>query len=359
MGMWAGIRQGQAENIAEKFSQEKMDLTRRQEERLEEQFSLTKQQAMIDQSISIKSMLGGGGGAIGSIELPAVGSTSKSSKANFSADHMIKVLTQEFELDENTLTEIYSQGGTRAAGTANIKRAYEIALKYNDKWKTGEYTGEVPSVVLGNMLNNAIRTNSVEKEIDWDTVNKAMGVQINDEVMSMVGDSYVVPGVTSFMEPALIEKPTLAELKDANRMGVITVAESGLVESRNINNRIAEITKQDTPQPGDIEEAKWLTSRLEKIKTAQAAFKNDVFSPLIELYGTTFIDSITDYYGELEGAPLNPAFTTASQIPIDVTDEYTYGILVTRGYIKPLQRVTYLLPSGERVTEIVGDLSNG
>ena len=357
MGMWAGIRQGMTENVAEKLSKEKMELTRRQEARLEEQFSLTKQQALIDQSISIKGMLGGGS----SLSIPTVGSSStkSSAKSNFSADHMIKVLTKTFELDENTLAEIYTQGGTKAAGTANIKRAYDIAIKYNDKWKTGKYTGEVPSVVLGNMLNNAIRTNSVEKEIDWDTVSTTMGVQIDDEVRSMVGDSYVVPGVTSFIEPSLIEKPTLAELDAADKRGIMTVAESGLTESRDINNRISEITKQDTPQPGDVEEAKWLTSRLVKIQTAQAAFKNNVFSPLIELYGTTFMSSITDYYGELEGAPLNPAFMTASQIPIDVTDEYTYGLLVTRGYIKPLQRVTYLLPSGERVTETVGNVSNG
>ena len=353
MGMWAGIRQGMTENVAEKLSKEKMELTRRQEARLEEQFSLTKQQALIDQSISIKGMLGGGS----SLSIPTVGSSStkSSAKSNFSADHMIKVLTKTFELDENTLAEIYTQGGTKAAGTANIKRAYDIAIKYNDKWKTGKYTGEVPSVVLGNMLNNAIRTNSVEKEIDWDTVSTTMGVQIDDEVRSMVGDSYVVPGITSFNEPALIEKPTFADLEAADKRGMITIAESSRAETTEIDNKIAEIATQDSSQRGDEQVVAWLTKRKIKISEASAAYKNNVFTPLIELYGSTYIDSITDYYPNLEGAPLNPAFMTASQVPIDVTDELTYATLYSREIIKTGQKVTYLLPSGERVTETVGD----
>jgi len=362
MGMWSGIRQGIKEDEASKLSEEKMELARRQEERLEEQFSLTKTQALIDQSIAIKNSLGSGAD---SIALPGVGSksTSGSGKNNLSTKAMTAVLVETYQLDSDVLESIYQQGGTKAGGRDNILRAYNIAKKYNDKWNTGKYTGEVPSVVLGNMLTNAVRSEGSTVTIDWDSVETNMGTTISDEVRRNVGDTYDIPGQTVFETPGLVETPAWGDIKTVKQLAIEDTIEASRMESVKITNVLASMQEQNENVILGSPEAKvraWLVDRQAAIKAAQKSADDKIYSPIIQMYGAgVMLDTLKTFDKSMQNAPFGSAFSEASQEPTDVGDEITYGLLKVSGFLKNGQPVTYMKtgPDGidVRITENVGD----
>ena len=88
--------------------------------------------------------------------------------------------------------------------------------------------------------------------------------------------------------------------------------------------------------------------------SAQESFKDDLFTPLIELYGSSYLETVIKFYPELQNAPLNPAFKLASQQPVDVQSEELYVQLYRSGIIKNGQIVQYINSAGEVVEEIVG-----
>ena len=363
MGMWSGIRQGIKEDEASKLSEEKMELARRQEERLEEQFSLTKTQALIDQSIAIKNSLGSGAD---SIALPGVGSksTSGSGKNNLSTKAMTAVLVETYQLDSDVLESIYQQGGTKAGGRDNILRAYNIAKKYNDKWNTGKYTGEVPSVVLGNMLTNAVRSEGSTVTIDWDSVETNMGTTISDEVRKNVGDTYSIPGQTVFETPGLVQTPAWPDIKTVEQRALVQSLEASRVEAVRIRKFLADSLKDNEVTIAGSPEAVmrlWLVDREKAITSAQKSYDDEIYTPIIQMYGAgVMLDRIKTFDKSMQNAPFSPAFSEAAQEPVDVGTEINFGTLRAYGYIVDGQPVTYIKRGEDgievRIFETVGDL---
>ena len=362
MGMWSGIRQGIKEDEASKLSDEKMELARRQEERLEEQFSLTKTQALIDQSIAVRNSLGSGADAIA---IPGVGSKSTASGKNkLSTQAMTAVLVETYQLDADVLESIYKQGGTKAGGRENILRAYNIAKKYNDQWNTGKYTGEVPSVVLGNMLTNAVRSEGSTVTIDWDSVETNMGTTISDEVKANVGDTYTIPGQTVFETPGLVETPAWPDIERVEQRALIQSLEASRVEAVKIEKFLADSLKDNEVAIAGSPQAVmrlWLVDRAEAIKSAQKSYDDKIYSPIVQLYGAgVMLDKLKAFDKTMENAPFSSAFSEAAQEPTDVGDEINFGTLKAYGYIVDGQPVTYIKRGEDgvevRIFETAGDL---
>ena len=59
-----------------------------------------------------------------------------------------------------------------------------------------------------------------EVAYDWDKIDEQIGFEVDETIRTMVGPGYVIPGTASFESPALIEKPTYAELDSADQRGV-------------------------------------------------------------------------------------------------------------------------------------------
>ena len=362
MGMWSGIRQGIKEDEASKLSDEKMELARRQEERLEEQFSLTKTQALIDQSIAVRNSLGSGADAIA---IPGVGSKSTASGKNkLSTQAMTAVLVETYQLDADVLESIYKQGGTKAGGRENILRAYNIAKKYNDQWNTGKYTGEVPSVVLGNMLTNAVRSEGSTVTIDWDSVETNMGTTISDEVKANVGDTYTIAGQTVFETPGLVERPSWSDMGTVKKFAIEETIEASRIEAVKIKKFLAIAAKSDEVVIDGSPLAKmrnWLADREKEIKSAQKSADDEIYSPIIQMYGAgVMINTLKDFDKSMENAPFGAAFSEASQEPLDAGDFLLYGTLKAYGYIVDGQPVTYTKKNADgvevRIFETAGDL---
>jgi hypothetical protein len=357
MGMWTGINQGykahKANVLAEKnlqLSEDELDIRRRNSDRADKEFESNETLKKVEMAKLIKSTFGS------SFSPVKTGSGSgSSSTTNISTEILRKnmaVLTTRFQIPAAEVQDLYAKGGASA-----VVELAKMGNGYLDKFKTGDYIGEAPSIVVGQMLSDAIFTQAEEVAYDWDKINEQVGFEVDETVRTMVGSSSLVPGTASFESPALIEKPTLAELDAADKRGVVNVEAQSRADAKAINGRLNAIrTRQQSSELSSIEnlELQWLVERQGQISSAQESFKDDLFTPLIELYGSSYLETVTEFYPELQNAPLNPAFKLASQQPVDVQSEELYVQLYRSGIIKNGQIVQYINSAGEVVEEIVG-----
>lgn len=353
MGMWAGIQQGMAAAEASKLakkqlemSEEEFDLRRQANARAEKALELDEIESKLKRVKTIRETFGGlpGGTSAGS-------TASKNTKITpTKVNESMQVLSQRFQVDPEVIKKVYTQGGAEG-----IVRAAELAVKYDDKFRTGNYTGDAPSAVVGEMLSGALYTESQTVEYDWDKINETLGIEVDEAVRDMVGDSYIVPGSVSFTEPALVEKIDFAGLEQAEKRGISAAESLARSESRSVKSRLnALVKKSGSESLTSTEQAEqiWLTERLQQISAAQDAFKEDVFTPLIELYGSSYVDTLKDYYPNLKDAPLNPVFTEAAQTETTVPNRSVALNLLKAGVLKPGMRVRNLetgriIPLGE------------
>jgi hypothetical protein len=346
MGMWSGIAQGmesvQQRKLEEQrleMAEEDFNLRKRAAERADAAFSLQEQQARLDLYKIIR-------GKFGNLKSGSGSETETTATKNLTKN--MSVLVTRFGIDQAEVAKVYKSGGAEA-----IAEAAKLAVTYGDKFKTGEYTGDAPNIVVGQMLADAIYTESETAEYDWDEISESIGVEVDDTLRDMLGNSYEIPGAVAFTAPALVKKPTFADLDAADKRGIMNVEAQSRAQSRIILARINTLnTKEDVLSKAEEAELAWLAERQRSIREAQEAFKSDVYTPLIELFGSSYIDTVTDYYGNLEGAPLNPAFTEASQIAVPVPNRAVAENLFLAGILKPGMKVVYLetgevVPLGE------------
>ena len=353
MGMWTGINQGykahKANVLAEKnlqLSEDELDIRRRNSDRADQQFKSDETMRQVEMAKLIQANflpVKTGSGSKG-------GSSTKVSEAELRKN--MAVLTTRFQIPAAEVQDLHAKGGASA-----VVELVKIGNTYSNKFKTGEYLGEAPNIVVGQMLSDAIFTQAEEVAYDWDKINKQVGFEVDETVRTMVGSSSLVPGTASFESPALIEKPTLAELDAADKRGVVNVEAQSRADAKAISGRLNAIrARQQSSELSSIEnlELQWLVERQGQISSAQESFKDDLFTPLIELYGSSYLETVTKFYPELQNAPLNPAFKLASQQPVDVQSELLYAQLYLSEMIKDGQIVQYINSDGEVVKEIVG-----
>jgi len=355
MGMWKGINQGnkayEANLLAEKniqLSEDELDIRRRNSDRADKKFESEETMRQVEMATLIRNNLGGSFSPVKTSS--GGGSSTKVSETELKKN--MAVLTTRFQIPAAEVQDLHAKGGASA-----VVELVKIGNTYSNKFKTGEYLGEAPNIVIGQMLSDAIFTQSEEVAYDWNKINEQVGFEVNETIRTMVGSGYVIPGTASFEAPALIEKPTLAELDAADKRGVVNVEAQSRADAKAINGRLNAIrTRQQSSELSSIEnlELQWLVERQGQISSAQESFKDDLFTPLIELYGSSYLETVTEFYPKLQNAPLNPAFKLASQQPVDVQSEELYVQLYRSGIIKNGQVVQYINSAGEVVEEIVG-----
>ena len=71
------------------------------------------------------------------------------------------------------------------------------------------------------------------------------------------------------------------------------------------------------------------------IAQAQEAYENESYTPLLELYGAEYFKTVTEFYPNLQDAPLNPAFTTAAQKEVTVPNRTVAAQLYAAGILRP------------------------
>ena len=355
MGMWKGINQGnkayEANLLAEKniqLSEDELDIRRRNSDRADKKFESEETMRQVEMATLIRNNLGGSFSPVKTSS--GGGSSTKVSETELKKN--MAVLTTRFQIPAAEVQDLHAKGGASA-----VVELVKIGNTYSNKFKTGEYLGEAPNIVIGQMLSDAIFTQSEEVAYDWNKINEQVGFEVNETIRTMVGSGYVIPGTASFEAPALIEKPTLAELDAADKRGVVNVEAQSRADAKAINGRLNAIrTRQQSSELSSIKnlELQWLVERQGQISSAQESFKDDLFTPLIELYGSSYLETVTEFYPKLQNAPLNPAFKLASQQPVDVQSEELYVQLYRSGIIKNGQVVQYINSAGEVVEEIVG-----
>ena len=329
MGMWQGIYQGMRDVEARKQSEADRELARRRIELAEKEFDENSRLAQLKLITSIKDKF---------TNVKTTKKTGGTSDEN--ATRYTNVLKTRFKVDPETITKLYTNGGVDA-----LKSAVDIAVKYDDQFKTGQFTGGSPETVIGEMLNTAIITAPEIKTIDWASIEADLGIQVDEATRELVGSEFTVPGAVDYVSPTLIEKPSLTELDQADKRGISNAESLARGEIVRINNRVNQITamKEDGSFNNLSEKERaiinaefaWLTDRGPDIESALEAYKNDSFIPLIELYGSEFISTIKEFYPNLENAPLNPAFNYAAQKEISVPNRDVAIELKGAGILRP------------------------
>jgi len=336
MGMWQGINQGLAAAEEAKLSKEQLELRKKAEERAEETFKLTRFTTRATLAAQLKELYGpGSSGSTGS-------GTSKSSKIPASENkNNFLILTQRFQIDPEQVSKVYATGGAEA-----VARAVELATDYSEKFKTGGYAGSEPNVVIGQMLEGALYTDSETLEYDWDKISSEIGVPLDDAMRTMMGSEYTVPGTVSFETPALIEKPTLTDLADVEKRAVSNSLQMAKKENRLLANRKNQLAKiQETRDLTSLEEQEvnWLIERSIQVNSAVKSHKDEVYDPLIVLYGSSMGD-LLDYYDQFQDAEqiLGPSFFESSQIIQTVPSRAVAFNLMRAGILQPPMTVRSL-----------------
>lgn len=329
MGMWQGIYKGMKDIEARKQSEEDRELARRRLELAEEQFNQSSRLQRIELLNKVKGRFGS------ATTTKRTGGVSDENATRYS-----NVLTQRFGVDAETVAKVYTNGGIEG-----LQSAVEIAEDYDNKFRTGKYSGAPVEKAVGQMLNNAIITAPEQRTYDWESIEAELGIQFDEVDRELLGSGYTIPGAVDFTRPTLVEKPTFTELDQADKRAVSVAEAASRDEIVRINTRVAELNKKSTSSgltSVEEQELDWLTRRGPLVSQAQEAYKNDSFTPLIELYGAEYYNTVTEFYPNLEGAPLNPALTTAAEKEVTVPNRSVAAKLFMSGILREGMRVRNL-----------------
>jgi hypothetical protein len=362
MGMWGGILKGMNENVAEKFNQDKLDLMNRQEERLEETFELDKRTRQFDMMQSIRSRLPG---AVG---LPTIGSksTKKTAAANtFNSKEEYFEALKRLKVEDPALLDLYSSGGTQAAGLANLEKAFQLIKKAYDDQRSGDFRQGVPlNEAVGSMLSSAVISRSQNITLDddwWDKTETDFQMVFSQEERDILGDNMIIPGSVEFTKPPLSIKPTkLESITRVINMSEAYVKRELKIEKARLAAAQSKLIEQQKLPGGELSSEDmmvkaWLESRTQTIVDAesQANEFNDS-AALNSLYGSTYIKEILKSQGSNFDTSLLPrGFGEGEQAPMEFSSEREYLELYRRNLVPIGTLVTYIDPNGQRVTREV------
>ena len=307
MSVWAGFNRGLAAVEERKFNEAQLELKAKADARAEEAFEIDKFKTRATLAAQLKGLYGGGSGSVS-----GTGSSgTKTSKIPEGVNkNNFQILVQKFSVDPKEVEKLYAAGGA-----GGIAEAVKLATTYSDKFKTGNYVGDSPDIVIGQMLEGALYTSSETKEYDWDKISNDIGLPLDEELRVMMGDTFVVPGAVSFDTPVLVEKPSLTDLADVEKRAVSNSLQTAKKEKRSLlsrQNKIVELQKTRDLTSIEEQERLWIIERTTQVTSAMESHKDEVYDPLIGLYGSSMGD-LLDYYKQFEGAPVGPSFFESSQ----------------------------------------------
>lgn len=339
MAVWTGINQGyrahKANVLAEKnlqLSVDELDIRSRNSDRADQQFKSDETMRKVEMANLIRTTFSG------SFSPVKTGSGSGgSSTANISTADLKKnmaVLTTRFQIPAAEVQDLHAKGGASA-----VVELVKMANTYSNKFKTGEYLGETPSIVVGQMLSDAIFTQSEEVAYDWNKINEQVGFEVNETIRTMVGSGYVIPGTASFEAPALIEKVAIGDLDKFNALLVQYAKDQATTEFNKITNSINSLT---AAAEGDLTRdqedsnallANWLSDRMTVVDQSLKSYKDGVYGPLIGLYGATQAEQLEPYYTGITKAPLDPSLSAVQPLEISVPNREIAGRLWLAGIL--------------------------
>ena len=356
MGMWAGIRQGQAENIADKLNEDKLDLMNRQEERLEETFELDKRTKQFDMMQTMRSRFGAGAGG-----LPTIGSksTKKAAAANtFNSKEEYFEALKRLKVENPALLDLYSSGGTQAAGLANLEKAYQLIKKSYDDQRSGDFVQGVPlNEAVASMLSSAVISRSQEVALDddwWDKTETDFQMVFSQEERDILGDNMVIPGSVTFLDPPQSLKPTkLEDIDKVVRMSGAFVKQELKIEKDRLAAAQSKLIEQQTSGKLSSEDKMvkdWLENRTQILLDAES---QEDSGALNSLYGNTYIKNILKTRGENFDISLLPSgFGEGQQAPMVFSSRKEFALLYSRGIVPRGTLVTYM-DDGQMVTREV------
>lgn len=360
MGMWQGIAAGLKDVEQKKQNEADLAFRLRQEERIEAKFEQDRQAARLSQIKTLRDVLGTGSGGLTASSSSGKSSgkdTTSAAGSGQTAKHMMSVLTKRFGVDGETLSDLYSKGGTAKAGLANIQQAYDIALAYDEKMQTGDYVPGDLNTAVGSMLSSAIVTEATEKEIDWNKVEEQLGFSVDEAMREQIGSTAITPGLVTYTAPTAVKRIPLSDLDKINNTLVSSSIALAASDKRQIKEQLSKLPEGSERTSDQAVVASYLTDRLMRITEAEEARKSDDFTPLINLYGTSALEDLQTSYKGIESAPINPAFRDAMKQPIDVGTQDNFKILHRNGVLQEGQIVTFTQSNGDIVVGPVPAMS--
>tara|TARA_R100000388_G_C7233898_1_gene156536 strand:- start:563 stop:1528 length:966 start_codon:yes stop_codon:yes gene_type:complete len=239
-------------------------------------------------------------------------------------------LMERYNLDEETLAPILATGDKTAA-----PRLLNLLEKQRLKYENQKLT--LPDEVVSNIVESAVTTQPITKEIDFEEMEKFIGREMDSLYKDLLKSQSTDPGAVFFPEPAFVERPSIEDLDRFEKQAIEGNLSRAQSELDTITIRIAKINsagEKANLTTDQIAERGWLTDRKMEIENAIKSSENDNVTPLAGLYGTAYTKELLKYYPTFEGAPINPALINAATQEIIVPNRAVAQSLYDAGILK-------------------------
>jgi hypothetical protein len=348
---WSGVKAGMEMYQQDKLDDATLEMNQLASRNADETFKMNMKMSKIELRKALRDLAGTSAGFVGANVLPS-GGTGKSSKGGLNQDLMVKVLATNFNIDPEVLSEVAANGVTAQGSYNNIKSLYDIAIDTQNKFGSGEYAGDM-NEVIGNVVSSRLSVDPKTLTYDWDKIAKETGIDITPEDREVMGESYVIPGQTYFNSPELVKKMQIEDLSkveqralDISKNKAIS-EQTKILKQLNVINTLSKSKDEMVTLSGvtlnktqlDVAKSYYL-NRQETINKATLDLEDNIFGPMISLYGSD-MEELSDYYNA-DGAPLNPAFADAVKLPKMFKDEQELAVMASLGVVKEGDRVSYM-----------------
>jgi hypothetical protein len=348
---WSGVKAGMEMYQQDKLDDATLEMNQLASRNADETFKMNMKLSKIELRKALRDLAGTSAGFVGANVLPS-GGTGKSPKGGLNQDLMVKVLATNFNIDPEVLSEVAANGVTAQGSYNNIKSLYDIAIDTQNKFGSGEYAGDM-NEVIGNVVSSRLSVDPKTLTYDWDKIAKETGIDITPEDREVMGESYVIPGQTYFNSPELVKKMQIEDLNkveqralDISKNKAIS-EQTKILKQLNVINTLSKSKDEMVTLSGvtlnktqlDVAKSYYL-NRQETINKATLDLEDNIFGPMISLYGSD-MEELSDYYNA-DGAPLNPAFADAVKLPKMFKDEQELAVMASLGVVKEGDRVSYM-----------------
>ena len=196
-----------------------------------------------------------------------------------------------------------------------------------------------PDDLINRILEGAIIEMPKNKPINFDEVEKYVGRELTDLQKEILTTRLEKPGSVIFSPVEYVDQPTMQDLDVFEKRVVTNIVNRANSDLDPITQRIAKLNKlSETTTLTDVQnnELDWLSSRKPKIEEAIKSYEkfNNVV-PMVELYGNTYVQQITEQYGKFEDAPITDVLRNiAPANPIEVVNRELAQALMNAEIIK-------------------------
>ena len=318
MGMWGGILEGMNQNAAEVISDQQVQMALEREERAIETHKLDGKMKKVSLLENIKDLTSG--------NLTFPGDPKKTSKTTAvnNVQNDMQRLTATYQISEDVVTKIYSEGGAPA-----IANLLKISNDLKTKIETGNFVGNPDfNTLIGSLINSRVTTEGSSTPVDLTKFSAILGEELTSE-LELLGATNVTPGVTSFdpNEVLLIKRISQSDLNSIQDGFASALINQASAELNSLNKVIVAATAPAEVMAWARSDAKAANSDLGGLLQfygsdyfQKQAARNSSFEPKVDL--PSGIYNMTQQNPAIEIRSADPSVSSSGSLYLNLLDNF-------------------------------------